>query len=355
MKTTRCACNGTLFFGDVSCTNCGRQVVRCAVCEETQSVEPAVDRTLLCQNPTCGAKLRLCQNAELYAVCNGTIERGAGNPMRCRYCRLNAIVPNLQIKGNVQKWQALEFAKHRVLAGLELAGFSLDAAAASSAHPLRFEFKQDGPRKRVTTGHWNGTITIRIDEADDVVRERNRVKFNEAKRTLVDHHRHELGHYVWDWLVQPDPAEFRRLFGDERNPTYAAAKKTYYSTTTGPDWRKAHVTKYATMHPWEDFAETFRVYLEMHAAVRTATHFGLIPDTDGTFGGDFRAFLGLGVPITELSRDFGLKDIVSASMPEPVRQKMEFIAGLPSRIPGGNPPLPAAVGQSPRQSQSQMA
>ena len=346
MKTTRCACEGTLFFGDVACTKCGRQVVRCARCDRTTAVEPAGDRTLRCLQPDCGAELRLCQNAERYAVCNGTMIRGAGNPLRCRYCRLNAVVPDLRVEGNVQKWLQLEFAKHRVLAGLEEAGFSLSAAAAGCPHPLRFEFKQDGPRKRVTTGHWNGTITIRLDEADPVVREKNRVRFNEAKRTLVDHFRHELGHYVWDWLVRPDPTAFRGLFGDERNPTYGEAKKAYYGSVRDQSWRAAHVTEYATMHPWEDFAETFRVYLEMHAAVRTAAHFAIIPETDGSFGGDFRAFLGLAIAVTELSRDFGMKDFVSESLPPPVRAKLEFIAGLPGLIPADSPPLPAAAGQT---------
>ena len=56
--------------------------------------------------------------------------------------------------------------------------------------------------EHVYTGHADGKITINIQEADDVEREKLRVDMNEAHRTLIGHFRHEIGHYYWQALIQ---------------------------------------------------------------------------------------------------------------------------------------------------------
>jgi len=58
----------------------------------------------------------------------------------------------------------------------------------------------------VLTGHANGTITIKLAEADDVERERRRQQLHEPYRTLLGHFRHEVGHYHWDRLIKDRPA-----------------------------------------------------------------------------------------------------------------------------------------------------
>jgi hypothetical protein len=72
-------------------------------------------------------------------------------------------------------------------------------------------------------------ITLNVDEADDVQREKRRVSMHEPYRTLLGHFRHEVGHYYWDRLIKFSPRieGFRALFGDER-VDYNGALKIYY-------------------------------------------------------------------------------------------------------------------------------
>ena len=47
----------------------------------------------------------------------------------------------------------------------------------------------DSSGERVMTGHDEGVITLNIDEADDVIRERRRISMREPYRTLLGHFR----------------------------------------------------------------------------------------------------------------------------------------------------------------------
>ncbi|MCL9757734.1 putative zinc-binding metallopeptidase [Frankia sp. AiPa1] len=42
-----------------------------------------------------------------------------------------------------------------------------------------------------------------------------------------------------------------------------------------PTWHETHVSANATMHPWEDWAETFAHYLHIRDTLRTSAEFGL--------------------------------------------------------------------------------
>src|SRR5439155_26464206 len=42
-----------------------------------------------------------------------------------------------------------------------------------------------------------------------------------------------------------------------------------------PDWGVRHVSAYASMHPWEDWAETWAHYLHMSDSLQTARAYGL--------------------------------------------------------------------------------
>lgn len=42
------------------------------------------------------------------------------------------------------------------------------------------------------------------------------------------------------------------------------------------DWPERHVSSYATMHPWEDWAETFAHYLHILDGLETADSYGLV-------------------------------------------------------------------------------
>ena len=146
--------------------------------------------------------------------------------------------------------------------------------------PLTFQFLADGP-KPISTGHADGVITINVKEADTVAREKSRVKFGEPQRTLVGHFRHELGHYYWQLLIQNDPEtlkSYRQVFGDETQPTYSDAMAKYYENGPPSNWQQDFVSGYATMHSWEDFAETFNAYMDIRAVLATTRHFGVRND-----------------------------------------------------------------------------
>jgi hypothetical protein len=89
---------------------------------------------------------------------------------------------------------------------------------------------------------------------------------------LLGHFRHEVGHYFWDRLVATDPhqlEEFRVLFGDDRQD-YGEALKRHYDEGAPANWQDTYISMYATMHPWEDFAETWAHYLHIVDTLETA-------------------------------------------------------------------------------------
>jgi hypothetical protein len=123
----------------------------------------------------------------------------------------------------------------------------------------------------VSTGHNAGLITINLSEAEHTARIEMREKMNEQYRTLLGHFRHESGHYYWDRLVNNSPfiEEFRRLFGDERID-YKLALQAYYHNGPSLNWQNVWISAYASMHPWEDWAETWAHYLHMVDTLETA-------------------------------------------------------------------------------------
>ena len=130
----------------------------------------------------------------------------------------------------------------------------------------------------MTTGHDDGIITVDLAESDDAHRERTRSRLGEAYRTMLGHFRHEIGHYYWPTLVGDNDRELpaaRALFGDER-VDYAQAMKRHYDHGAPADWEASYVSAYATMHPWEDWAETFAHYLHIRDTLQTAASFGML-------------------------------------------------------------------------------
>jgi hypothetical protein len=79
---------------------------------------------------------------------------------------------------------------------------------------------------------------------------------------VLGHFRHEVGHYYWPILVEQtgELERWRELFGDERID-YEESLQRHYEQGPPADWSDRHVSAYATMHPWEDWAETFAHYL----------------------------------------------------------------------------------------------
>ena len=195
----------------------------------------------------------------------------------CASCRLNKLIPNLSLPGNLDRWRKFETAKRRIIYTLLRLGLPMEEAPGENRPALRFNFigdSDDGTPQ--LTGHANGLITINIAEADEVERERRRVNLHEPYRTLLGHLRHEVGHYYWDRLIAGSKwlAGFRKLFGDE-TADYKAALTQYYQQGPSPEWQRRYVSAYASAHPWEDWAETWAHYLHIVDMVETAESFGM--------------------------------------------------------------------------------
>jgi hypothetical protein len=254
---------------------------------------------------------------------------------------LTETIPDLSVPGNREKWARLEAAKRRLLYTLDLLGLPYGQASPR----LTFDFKADveppadgwrdaGPAAVVYTGHANGKITINIREADDAEREALRVKFQEAHRTLIGHFHHEVGHYYWQLLVEGRRAplrEFARVFGDHANPPYADAMAAYYANGPRANWPAAFISAYASSHPWEDFAETFALYLDMVAVLDTASH--LFKSIKANLRSRSVAplverYQEIGIFENEFNRTMGLIDLVPEVIVTPVIDKLEFVHKL---------------------------
>jgi hypothetical protein len=301
-----------------------------------------------------------CWNYSETNVCNRMVDAAtASDPPFCNGCRHNNTVPDVAIAGNREKWARIEAAKRRLFYGLDLLGLPYGTAADGFDPPLEFDFKAElvrdrdvwhtmSPVERVFTGHARGRITINLDEADDAERERRRIDMKEAHRTLIGHFRHEIGHYYWELLVRGRcEAAFRALFGDHDDPPYGDALKRYYDNGPAPDWHRHCVSAYATMHPWEDFAETFALYLDMVAVIDTAHHWGwtAVAPVAGNLDRLLGAYIDLGFCLNEINREMGLLDVVPEVLAEPVRRKLRFIDTLVRAAARGEPTPDALEGE----------
>ena len=341
MRIDPCTCGQTLFFDNTRCVHCGRDAGWCETHHRVVAVEP--DGT-----GTCGIALRPCSNRTRHNVCNRYLDAAtSADGDLCLACGLNRTVPDLSIDGNRARWARLEAAKRRMCYDLRLIGEPVDEPADAGRHalPLHFEFKADPGAEvgqwrptdggdPVYTGHADGVITINLKETDDVERERTRINLGEPQRTLVGHFRHEVGHYFWEVLIKNHPdnlAGFKALFGDHENPTYSEALDRHYKQGAPADWRQNFVSAYATMHPWEDWAETWSLYLDIVSTLDTLSAHGITDDTASGFDAVLDAFARRSVVLNELTRNAGLVQLVPEVLTGPVRKKLHFVNNVVGR------------------------
>ena len=260
----KCSCGNTLFFDNSFCLQCQRPVGYDIATNRFHAIEP-------------GGNLRLCANGAAYGVCNWLVPVSSPSTL-CRCCQLTRTIPNLGMPGHVAAWGHMEAEKRRVIYTIARLGLS-PLSKAESADGLSFDFLAPVPGQAVVTGHADGVITMNLLEADDGYRENERHALHEPYRTLIGHFRHELGHYFWDRFFRHCSerdarlVEFRALFGDERADYQSALNRHYVEGAPG-NWADTFITAYASVHPWEDWAETWAQYLHIVDAVETARAFG---------------------------------------------------------------------------------
>jgi hypothetical protein len=240
-----------------------------------------------------------------------------------------------------------EMAKRRLIFQLAELGLPVSPRDEAARKGLAFDLLSSAATK-VITGHDNGVITLDLAEADDEHREHLRQQLNEPYRTLLGHFRHEIGHYYWPLLVdQPDVLEACRvLFGDERED-YAASIKLHYDDPSDNDrsWTSTHISRYSTMHPFEDWAETFAHYLHILDTLQTALSFGLgassdseagrdlhrpgvhatRPNSSTSFGEVIDQWLELSYALNQINRSMGHDDLYPFVLAPRVIRKLAFV------------------------------
>ena len=263
-------------------------------------------------------------------LCNWLI--AAGDPHEhCISCRLTERVPALGRPETDQALYRLELAKRRLL--LNLRELGLPVFHGQTRQPLRFAFLEDMPGEPpVLTGHSQGLITVNIKEGDPLQRLNEQLAMGEAQRTLLGHLRHESGHFYWDEWMTPEStclSEFRLLFGDERLD-YGQALAEHH--TRPKPWNPLRpggwVSRYATSHPWEDWAETWAHYLLMLDALSEA-------EPEGRLAGEMvqqeplasllQAWLQRAHQGNALSRALGLPDAYPFVIDDGVQAKLAFV------------------------------
>lgn len=347
-RNYRCQCGRPIFFRNSQCLGCQSPlgyVPDAAMVVPLTPVEGTAEFT-----PT-GAKdetrYRRCGNFDSPASCNWMVPADDPEPL-CRACRLNRTIPDLSVLENGELWGRIEQAKRQLVSQLLRLGLPVQSRIGEDPDQgLMFDFLRPLPdAPRVLTSHANGLITLNIEEANDAVRERMRAELREPYRTLLGHLRHEVGHYYWDRLISNTEwlAPYRTLFGDE-NADYAAALKQNYEFGPPPDWPQRHVSAYASIHPWEDWAETWAHYLHIVDALSIALGFGVdvqgleidaepfqktdLFDPDDPDAPRFLSLLNSWVELTavlnELSRSMGQPDLYPFVLSKPAVKKLHFI------------------------------
>ena len=348
MKIFRCdGCEQVVYFESVRCTRCGRTlaflpdrgVVAAVEAEAAAPDGGVVWRTL----PAGAGRYRPCRNSTEHAVCNWAVPAADGDEY-CRACRLNHTIPNLDTAEAKEAWHRMEIAKRRLLYTLLGLGLPVETKAENPDGGLAFDFLADGTSAGpVFTGHSDGLITINVAEADDPFREKIREQLGETYRTLLGHFRHESGHYYWERLIEGGPRmdAFRALFGDEQQD-YDQARDRHYAAGPPAGWWERYVSAYASMHPWEDWAETWAHYLHMLDGLETARAYGmsLRPVPAGAepepplranrvnlhaFDDLVKAWIPLTVALNSMNRSFGMPDCYPFVLTDTAIAKLRFV------------------------------
>jgi hypothetical protein len=267
----------------------------------------------------------------------------------CTSCRMDMVIPNLSVPENMTLWAAIEGAKRRLIYSALRLNLPVANREDDPEGGLGFRFmgdttNPDGTLSKVMTEHNNGIITLNIIEADDAQREKIRLGMKEPYRTLLGHFRHESGHYYWDRLVLKGKFldRYREIFGDERQD-YNEALKKYYVNGAPPDWGSHFISMYATMHPWEDWAESWAHYLHIQDTLEVAADFGLVgrriqiqpggmaaSKEDQVKAKPFEevmaAWADLTIALNCINRSMGLRDLYPFVLSKAVTDKLRFIS-----------------------------
>ncbi len=329
-----------------ACPGCGQLVyfanTACLACGTAFAFDPASMAMV-----AVGPEVARCANAEV-AACNW---RAAAPGALCDSCVLTRTRPAEDDLDAIAQLQVAEGAKRRLVFQLLRLGLPLEVRDEARGTGVAFDLLSS-TEQPVTTGHAGGVITLDLAESDAVHREKVRTLLSEPYRTVLGHFRHEIGHYFFPVLLpgEGDREAARGLFGDERED-YQAALDRHYAQGAPEQWGEQHVSEYATMHPAEDWAETFAHYLHIRGVLHTAASWGLqvrgpqLPggtqpglsvdpagleevDAEGLIGG----WLPLSYALNAVNRSMGEADLYPFVLSPVVMTKLAFIHDRVGRV-----------------------
>lgn len=325
MKKQSCGnCASPVFFENSACLHCGTAL---RYSRDEQRVV-TVDSSGTYTGPG-GVEWHSCVNLELSACTWLT----AGKDSQCFSCELTRTRPNDADAKGLTQFAVAERAKRHLIAELDALRLPIITRREDPEKGLAFDLLSS-VNENVTIGHANGIITIDLAESEDAYRERMRAKLDEPYRTMLGHFRHEVGHYFEGVLVfgsAEHADQARTLFGDDTQD-YGEAIDRHYSEGAPAGWEEEYISRYATMHPYEDFAETFAHYLHIQDTLETAREFGLVsagPDRERAFTKVLvDTWVPLSIALNQVNRSMGMDDLYPFVIPPAVIQKLDFVHSL---------------------------
>jgi hypothetical protein len=332
-------CGHLLDIGDMTCPRCAAPL----------GYALPIDDILVLDSPEGDGWVRCAEHP--VTGCNWLIRADDGP--RCEADRLIRTIPGDDDPDDFANLVVIQQGIRRLVVQLHGLGLPIVDRGEDVEAGLAFDLKSTR-YEPVTIGHADGVITIDLAESDDAHREMLRAQLDEPYRTVLGHLRHEIGHYYWEVLVARAGrhGSFRALFGDEQE-SYQGAIDRHYAQGAPPGWHESWVSAYATMHPWEDWAETFAHYLHIRDTLDTASAFGMslagpVEGTadgamiatddvdDSTFWSVARDWTALATALNAVNRSMGHADLYPFALTPVVIKKLSYLHDL---IRGVEPPV----------------
>jgi len=329
VKSFRCrVCDNALHFDNSVCVSCG---VSLGLSQGERAIVPLDDDGAYTDLE--GRVWHVCANLNL-SGCTWLAEEEGGT---CSCCALTRTRPADDDEEGMAQFHEAEAAKRHLVFELDGLGFPIvgkdPERGGDPENGLAFDMLSS-VEEDVVIGHADGVITIDLAESDDAHREQVRSQLGEAYRTMLGHLRHEVGHYMqWQLVVDGERLErSRELFGDE-SKDYQAEIDRHYAEGPPEGWEDSYISFYATMHPFEDFAETFAHFLHISDTIETAGEYGLTAVAPVSAFSTFRdvvtgIWVPLSVALNMINRSMGKDDLYPFVIPDPVLDKLDFVASL---------------------------
>ena len=328
MKAFRCrVCDKPLHFENSRCVSCDS---RLGFSRSERAIVPVDEKGRYVDAD--GLEWFLCRNLTLSGLhladrrATAVSASAAGSP---------APGPTTTTPIGLANYPAAERAKRHLVVELDGLGFPIVGKDTDPDNGLAFDLLSS-VEENVTIGHANGLITIDLAESSAAHREQVREKLGEPYRTMLGHFRHEVGHYYeWQLVKGELRTRYRELFGDE-SADYQGEIDRHYAEGPPAGWESSYISSYATMHPFEDFAETWAHYLHICDSIETASEYGLTTVGTITSFTSFRdvvvgIWMPLSVALNMINRSMGHEDLYPFVIPAAVLDKLDFVASLARR------------------------